>query len=68
MAFLSFPGDSQPLDVCSIWHDGMLLRYSVSLAGYGFYGDVVSASEKHRWLGPARYTFAGIIRQKKPAR
>ncbi|KAL7988280.1 hypothetical protein Chor_007199 [Crotalus horridus] len=53
-------GDSQPLDVCSIWHDGMLLRYSVSLAGYGFYGDVVSTSEKHRWLGPARYTFAGV--------
>ncbi|KAG8129942.1 hypothetical protein E2320_016565 [Naja naja] len=52
-------GDSQPLDVCSIWHDGMLLRYSVSLAGYGFYGDVVSTSEKHRWMGPARYTFAG---------
>ncbi|XP_026567407.1 ceramide kinase-like isoform X2 [Pseudonaja textilis] len=52
-------GDSQPLDVCSIWHDGMLLRYSVSLTGYGFYGDVVSTSEKHRWMGPARYTFAG---------
>ncbi|XP_058025566.1 ceramide kinase-like isoform X3 [Ahaetulla prasina] len=52
-------GDSQPLDVCSIWHDGMLLRYSVSLAGYGFYGDVVSTSEKHRWMGPARYIFAG---------
>ncbi|XP_013923296.1 PREDICTED: ceramide kinase, partial [Thamnophis sirtalis] len=52
-------GDSQPLDVCSIWHDGMLLRYSVSLTGYGFYGDVASTSEKHRWMGPARYTFAG---------
>uniref|UniRef100_A0A6J0VAU1 Ceramide kinase-like n=1 Tax=Pogona vitticeps TaxID=103695 RepID=A0A6J0VAU1_9SAUR len=52
-------GDSQPLDVCSIWHAGKLLRYSVSLVGYGFYGDVVRASEKHRWMGPVRYTYAG---------
>uniref|UniRef100_A0A8D2J3S6 Ceramide kinase C-terminal domain-containing protein n=1 Tax=Varanus komodoensis TaxID=61221 RepID=A0A8D2J3S6_VARKO len=47
-------GDSQPMDVCSIWHNGKLLRYSVSLVGYGFYGDVVSASEKHRWMGPIK--------------
>ncbi|XP_054859432.1 ceramide kinase-like [Eublepharis macularius] len=53
-------GDSQPLDVCSIRHHGKLLRYSVSLVGYGFYGDVVSASEKHRWMGPVRYTYAGV--------
>ncbi|KAL8164344.1 UNVERIFIED_CONTAM: hypothetical protein K2H54_049352, partial [Gekko kuhli] len=52
-------GDSQPQDVCSICHDGKLLHYSVSLVGYGFYGDVVSASEKHRWMGPTRYTYAG---------
>ncbi|XP_060619228.2 ceramide kinase-like isoform X1 [Anolis sagrei] len=52
-------GDAQPLDVCSIWHNGKRLRYSVSLVGYGFYGDVVSTSEKHRWMGPVRYTYAG---------
>ncbi|XP_033028702.1 ceramide kinase-like isoform X1 [Lacerta agilis] len=52
-------GDSQPMDVCSIWHNGKLLRYSVSLVGYGFYGDVVSTSEKYRWMGPLRYTYAG---------
>ncbi|XP_042308351.1 LOW QUALITY PROTEIN: ceramide kinase-like [Sceloporus undulatus] len=52
-------GDSQPLDVCSIWHNGKRLRYSVSLVGYGFYGDVVSTSEQHRWMGPMRYTYAG---------
>ncbi|KAH0628840.1 hypothetical protein JD844_010427 [Phrynosoma platyrhinos] len=51
--------DSQPLDVCSIWHNGKRLRYSVSLVGYGFYGDVVSTSEQHRWMGPMRYTYAG---------
>ncbi|XP_053149653.1 ceramide kinase-like isoform X2 [Hemicordylus capensis] len=51
--------DSQPLDVCSIRHNGKRLRYSVSLIGYGFYGDVVSASERYRWMGPVRYTYAG---------
>lgn len=37
----------------------MFLRYSVSLLGYGFYGDVLSDSERKRWMGPARYDFSG---------
>lgn len=52
-------GDSQPLDVCSVHHNNMFLRYSVSLLGYGFYGDVLSDSERKRWMGPARYDFSG---------
>lgn len=52
-------GDSQPMDVCSVHHDNSFLRYSVSLLGYGFYGDVLGDSEKKRWLGPARYDLAG---------
>ncbi|XP_067403013.1 ceramide kinase-like [Emydura macquarii macquarii] len=53
-------GDSQPLDVCSVHHHRRLLRYAVSLVGYGFYGDVVSDSEQHRWMGPMRYNFSGF--------
>uniref|UniRef100_A0A8C4Y5T0 DAGKc domain-containing protein n=1 Tax=Gopherus evgoodei TaxID=1825980 RepID=A0A8C4Y5T0_9SAUR len=53
-------GDSQPLDVCSVHHHERLLRYAVSLVGYGFYGDVVSDSERHRWMGPMRYDFSGF--------
>ncbi|XP_039882501.1 ceramide kinase-like isoform X1 [Simochromis diagramma] len=53
-------GDSQPLDVCSVHHNNMFLRYSVSLLGYGFYGDVLSDSERKRWMGPARYDFSGL--------
>ncbi|XP_053572591.1 ceramide kinase isoform X2 [Bombina bombina] len=53
-------GDSQPLDVCSIHHKNMFLKYSVSLVGYGFYGDVLKGSEKNRWMGPARYDFSGF--------
>lgn len=47
------------MDVCSVHHNNSFLRYSVSLLGYGFYGDVLGDSEKKRWLGPARYDLAG---------
>ncbi|XP_040268177.1 ceramide kinase [Bufo bufo] len=53
-------GDCQPLDVSSVHHKKMFLKYSVSLLGYGFYGDVLKGSEKNRWLGPARYDFSGF--------
>ncbi|XP_068132422.1 ceramide kinase-like isoform X2 [Hyperolius riggenbachi] len=53
-------GDSQPLDVSSVHHKKTFLKYSVSLLGYGFYGDVLKGSEKNRWLGPARYDFSGF--------
>ncbi|XP_076008156.1 ceramide kinase [Genypterus blacodes] len=53
-------GDSQPMDVCSVHHNNTFLRYSVSLLGYGFYGDVLTDSERNRWLGPARYDLSGV--------
>lgn len=53
-------GDSLPMDVSSVHHSRTLLRYSVSLLGYGFYGDVVKDSEKKRWMGPVRYEFSGV--------
>ncbi|XP_032378832.1 ceramide kinase [Etheostoma spectabile] len=53
-------GDSQPMDVCSFHHNNTFLQYSVSLLGYGFYGDVLTDSERKRWMGPARYDLAGV--------
>uniref|UniRef100_A0A3Q1GNC9 Ceramide kinase n=1 Tax=Acanthochromis polyacanthus TaxID=80966 RepID=A0A3Q1GNC9_9TELE len=53
-------GDSQPMDVCSVHHSNTFLRYSVSLLGYGFYGDVLTDSERKRWMGPARYDLSGL--------
>ncbi|XP_073446982.1 ceramide kinase-like isoform X2 [Dendrobates tinctorius] len=53
-------GDTQPLDVCASYHDGQLMRYSVSLIGYGFFGDVLKESERMRCVGPMRYDLAGI--------
>ncbi|MFT7812547.1 ceramide kinase-like [Arapaima gigas] len=52
-------GDSQPMDICSVHHGGKLLRYSMSLLGFGFYGDVLTDSERKRWMGPVRYSFSG---------
>ncbi|KAM4572140.1 ceramide kinase [Fundulus diaphanus] len=54
-------GDSQPLDVCSVHHGLGQVRYSVSLVGYGFYGDVLAESENHRWMGPFRYDYSGAV-------
>nr|XP_046235181.1 ceramide kinase [Scatophagus argus] len=53
-------GDSQPMDVCSVHHNDIFLRYSVSLLGYGFYGDLLTDSERKRWLGPSRYDLSGV--------
>ncbi|XP_025782290.1 ceramide kinase [Puma concolor] len=71
-------GDSLPMDVSSVHHNSTLLRYSVSLLGYGFYGDVIKDSEKKRWMGLIRYDFSvsflparhtvGSPRDRKPCR
>nr|KAF6277508.1 ceramide kinase [Pipistrellus kuhlii] len=53
-------GDSLAMDVSAVHHHGALLRYSVSLLGYGFYGDIVKDSEKQRWMGLIRYDFSGL--------
>ncbi|XP_055022265.1 ceramide kinase family protein isoform X2 [Boleophthalmus pectinirostris] len=54
-------GDSQPLDVSAVHHPSSPVHYSVSLVGYGFYGDVLALSEKHRWMGPLRYDYSGAM-------
>ena len=38
-----------------------LHRFAVSLAGYGYMGDLMKASERLRWMGPPRYTTAGAV-------
>lgn len=59
--FLTSVGDSQPLDVSSVHHNNTFLKYSVSLLGYGFYGDILKDSEKKRWMGPMRYDYSGNL-------
>ncbi|CAI5978339.1 unnamed protein product [Closterium sp. NIES-65] len=41
--------------------EGVEVRYAASFFGYGFYGDVIRRSEGLRWMGPARYDYAGLM-------
>ncbi|KAJ8772323.1 hypothetical protein K2173_027500 [Erythroxylum novogranatense] len=43
----------------SVSENESCVRYAASFAGYGFYGDVITESEKYRWMGPKRYDYAG---------
>ncbi|XP_071960442.1 ceramide kinase-like isoform X2 [Antedon mediterranea] len=54
-------GETLGMDVCSVFHDNELIRYTVSFLGYGFFGDVVRESENYRWVGPKRYELAGAM-------
>eukprot|EP00775_Hariotina_reticulata_P013622 gene13622-13748_t len=38
------------------------LRHFVCVASHGFLGDVMECSERLRWLGPARYDVAGLLK------
>lgn len=49
------------LDVCSVYSQRGLCRYFLGLLAYGFLGDVLKKSEKHRWMGPRRYDYAGFL-------
>ena len=48
------------MDICSVWQTDMFLKYSVSMMGYGYFGDLLKESEKFRWMGPKRYDYAGF--------
>lgn len=61
-------GKRLPLDIARVvsWKssskssgEAPSVRYVASFSGYGFYGDVIKESESYRWMGPARYDFAG---------
>ena len=48
------------MDICSVWQTDMFLKYSVSMMGYGYFGDLLKESERFRWMGPKRYDYAGF--------
>lgn len=54
-------GSKHGMDVCSVYSEQGLCRYFVGLLAYGFLGDVLKESEKHRWMGPKRYDYAGFL-------
>ncbi|KAF1894006.1 hypothetical protein Lal_00003921 [Lupinus albus] len=38
-----------------------ILKFYINDLKYGFYGDVITESEKYRWMGPKRYDYAGTM-------
>lgn len=54
-------GDRAKLDVLEVRTKEGQCRYACSTASYGFVGDVLGASERMRWMGPARYDVSGVM-------
>ena len=50
------------MDVGTVHSDKEFVGYNLSMLGYGYYGDLLQDSEKHRWMGPKRYDFSGKFR------
>ncbi|TRY74775.1 hypothetical protein TCAL_09510 [Tigriopus californicus] len=53
-------GDKRGMDVNSVYSDGQLKRFSITMVSYGYFGDLIQRSEKYRWMGPPRYIFSGM--------
>lgn len=52
-------GGCMPLDVLRIDSVEGKATYAVSMASYGYMGDLMEASERLRWMGPLRYDIVG---------
>lgn len=52
-------GDGVPLDVVRIDSVDGKTEFAVSMASYGFMGDLMAESERMRWMGPIRYEVVG---------
>ncbi|KAH3876609.1 hypothetical protein DPMN_000456 [Dreissena polymorpha] len=52
-------GDQIGIDVNSVNVNDQFVRYSVTLLGYGYMGDLLKDSDNKRWMGPSRYSWSG---------
>jgi ceramide kinase len=50
------------MDVGTVFQGNQFTKYSVSLCGYGYYGNCILGSENNRWMGPKRYDWEGKSR------
>ncbi|KAL7077402.1 hypothetical protein ACQ4LE_003244 [Meloidogyne hapla] len=53
-------GSKCNIDVCAVYEDGHLLRFSADAISYGWLGDVLHDSERYRCLGPIRYQYSAL--------
>jgi ceramide kinase len=54
-------GDRRCIDVGLIESPTADPLYVTHFMGYGYFGDVLHKSEKHRWMGPGRYDYSGCV-------
>ncbi|XP_052778575.1 ceramide kinase-like [Mya arenaria] len=52
-------GDKIGIDVNSVNVNNQFIRYSVTMLGYGYMGDLLKDSDNIRWMGPKRYSWSG---------
>jgi len=53
-------GDRLPVDV-TVVESQQRVKQVLSFCAFGFYGNIISISEKFRWMGPSRYDVAGAL-------
>lgn len=54
-------GDEVGIDVNSVNVNEHFIRYSVTMLGYGYMGDLLKDSDNNRWMGPRRYSWSGML-------
>lgn len=53
-------GQTTAVDLASVSSDKGIIKFYSSALSYGFLGDVLYESDKHRWMGPRRYEYSGF--------
>lgn len=53
-------GSQCHVDVCTVHRGKELMRISANAISYGWLGDLLSDSERYRFMGPFRYQYSGL--------
>lgn len=52
-------GNKMKMDLGEVSLDGGKPRFLTNFLSHGFFSQLLEDSEKHRWMGPSRYTYSG---------
>ncbi|KAL3085011.1 hypothetical protein niasHS_010080 [Heterodera schachtii] len=53
-------GNERMVDICAVYENGLLSRFSGDAISCGWLGDVLRDSESYRCLGPVRYVYSAL--------
>ena len=65
-AYLVVKGYQRPLDIATVVQAGHAPVFSFVSLSWAMISDIDLASEKYRWMGDFRFTFAGVLQMLKP--